>query len=136
MKKLKKLLIYSALIACVGISCKKEDRTTIVFGKVTDEINQPVKGVEIAIYGEKGILAARVTRLKNALTDANGEYTITVEIPKDYHSGDMNIEFQTNNLWEKYTGGPVYLNGNEIRDCCLVTVGQKSQYDFGLVRKK
>ena len=133
---MKKLLIYSILIACVGISCKKQDRTTVVFGKVTNEINQPIQGVVIAVYGEKGILASRSTKLKNTPTDAKGEYTITVEIPKEYHSGDVDIEFQTNNLWEKYTGGPVYLNGNKTTGCCQVSIGQKNQYDFGLVRKK
>ena len=136
---MKKLLIYSILIAYIGISCKKQDRTTIVFGKVTNEINQPIQGVNMALYGEKGILASRSTKLKNAITDANGEYTITVEIPKEYHSGSVDCLWYDNPILDKlYTenGGVLYFNGNETRDCCPLIVGQKSQYDFGLVRKK
>ena len=136
---MKKLLIYFTLIACVGISCKKQDRTTIVFGKVTNEINQPIADVEMVLYGEKGILGSVSAPLKSVFTDNKGEYMVTLEIPKEYHSGEV-LPFWTSSkmpLYEKYEGiSDVFLNGQQSQGCCSVPVGQKSQYDFRLVRKK
>jgi protocatechuate 3,4-dioxygenase beta subunit len=88
MKKLKQCL-YAVLLICCVAGCKKEDRTTVVFGKVTDDINQPIQGVEIQLAGEKGFFTSLTTPLKTVYTDAKGEYTITAEIPKDYHHGDV-----------------------------------------------
>jgi hypothetical protein len=135
MKKLKKWL-YMAGLLCMSVSCKKEDRTTVVFGKVTNDINQPIEGVEMVLYGEKGILGSRSTRLKSTLTDAKGEYTITTEIPTDYHSGSINCEwFRDPKFYNMYTDGALYFNGQQTQECCPLRVGTKSQYDFGLVRK-
>lgn len=135
MKKLKQCLYVALLIGSVA-GCKKEDRTIVVFGKVTNDINQPIEGVEMVLYGEKGILGSRSTRLKSTLTDAKGEYTITTEIPTDYHSGDTGYEWNNSALPNKYSGGGgVYFNGQQTQNCCSVKIGTKSQYDFGLVRK-
>jgi hypothetical protein len=106
MKKLKQCL-YAALLICCVAGCKKEDRTTVVFGKVTDDTNHPIEGVVMELYGEKGILASRTTKLKSTITDAKGEYTITTEIPKDYHSGDIVYEWNNSKppLYDTYSGG-------------------------------
>ena len=125
------------LITLLTLSCKKEDRTTVVFGTVKNEINQPIEGIEMVLYGEKGILASNHKQLKSAKTDAKGEYTITVEISKDYHSGSVVYNwFGTPPLYDTYKGGAgVYFNGQLTQDCCPLVVGQKSQYDFVLERK-
>ena len=129
-----KPLLYAALVLGLGVSCRKEDRTTIVFGTVKNEINQPIEGVEMVLYAERGILGSIHTKLKSAKTDAKGEYTISAEIPKEYHSGTVIYDFQP--LFNFYKGGDgVYFNGKITDECCRVTVGQKSQYDLVLFRK-
>jgi hypothetical protein len=105
MKKLKQCLYTALLIGCVA-GCKKEDRTTVVFGKVTDDTNHPIEGVEMTLYGKKGLFAALTTPLKTVYTDAKGEYTITAEIPKDYHGGNVGcLWFRDPLLDDKYSGG-------------------------------
>ncbi len=123
-----------AAVLCMSVSCKKQDRTTVVFGTVKDDAGKPIEGVEINLYGENGVLGSRNTLLKTTKTDTKGEYNITADIPKDYHSGDL-IWTQNITLSEKYTSSKLYFNGNETRDCCSVSVGQKSQYDLVLFRK-
>ena len=125
-----------ALLA-LTLSCKKEDRTTVVFGTVKNEINQPIEGIEMVLYGEKGILASRSTELKSTKTNAQGEYTITAEISKDYHSGSVLYNWYGKPpLYDTYKGGGgIYFNGQKTQDCCPLVVGQKSQYDFVLERK-
>ncbi len=137
MKKLKQCLYVTLLIGSVA-GCKKEDRTTVVFGKVTNDINQPIEGVVMELYGERGILGSVSTYLKRSTTDAKGEYIITTEIPKDYHSGSIFYEWNNSQppLYDKYSrGGGVYFNGQQTQECCPLRVGTKSQYDFVLVRK-
>ena len=127
-----------AVVLGMSVSCKTNDRTTVVFGTVKDDLGKPVAGVEMNLYGEKGILGSRATLLKTSRTDTKGEYAITTEIPKDYHSGNVLCNFFND---AKFYGvfdsskGDILFNGQATKDCCPVSVGQKSQYDFVLVRK-
>ena len=135
MKKQLKPLLYVAVVLGMSVSCKTDDRTTIVFGTVKDDLGKPIAGVEINLYGVKGAFAARLTPLKSTKTDTKGEYNITTEIPKDYHSGDL-IWTQDMKLTEQYApSSRLYFNGNETNDCCRVTIGQKNQYDWVLFIK-
>ena len=120
------------LITLLTLSCKKQDRTTVVFGTVKDEKNQPIKGVEMQLYGEKGVLGSRATLLKATETDAKGEYSITAEISKDYHSGGLGFNASTLN---NYEGGRLYFNSQETKECCPIQVGLKSKYDWIFFRK-
>ena len=135
MKKTRRCGLLIALLA-LTLSCKKEDRTTVVFGTVKNDINQPIEGVDVELYGVKGAFAAQLTFLKTTQTDAKGEYSITTEISKEYHSGDL--DFVSNGkILDKYSnlGSKLYFNGNQTKDCCRVSISQKNQYDLVLVRK-
>ena len=136
MKKQWKQYLYIAAVLCVSASCIKEDRTTIVFGTVKDELNNPIVGVDVELYGMKGVFQGRRTFLKTTKTDSKGEYIITAEISKDFHSGDLDI-IPNEKILEKYSidVSKLYFNGNQTNDCCRVSVGQKSQYDLVLFRK-
>ena len=135
MKKQWKFCFYAAFVLCMSASCIKEDRTTVVFGTVKDDVNNPIAGADVELNGVKGVFQGRSTFLKTTRTDAKGEYSITAEIPKEFHSG--NIDFTPNKITDKYSdfGAKLYLNGNQTKDCCRVPVGQKSQYDLVLLRK-
>ena len=131
-----KPLLYAAVVLGMSVSCKKEDRTTIVFGTVKDDLEKPIAGVEIELYGVKGAFAAQLTPLKTTQTDIKGEYSITAEISKDDHSGYLSFD-PDQKLMKEYLDSPtrLYFNGNETRECCRASIGQKSQYDLVLFRK-
>jgi hypothetical protein len=138
MKQRLKSWLYVAVVLCMSVSCKKQDRTTVVFGTVKDDAGKPIAGLEMNLYGEKGLLGSRATLLKTAKTDVKGEYSITTEIPKDYHSGNVICNFFNDpNFYGVFdsTKGDIFFNGQNIKDCCSVSVGQKNQYDWVLVRK-
>ena len=137
MKKVVKLTAFFNLLLALSLSCKKQDRTTVVFGTVKDEINQPIEGIEMVLYGEKGIFASQSTELKSTKTDARGQYTITTEISKDYHSGSVLYNWYGKPpLYDTYKREEaVYFNSQKTQDCCPLVVGKRSQYDFVLVRK-
>jgi hypothetical protein len=132
MKKIKQLIYAAALIGC-AVSCAKEDRTTVVYGKITDDVNQPVEGVEIKLFGEKGITSSISTLLKATYTDKKGEYTITYEVSTDFHSGKIHI-YPSSDKYDINTG-TLYFNGQETKECCPLEIGKKNQYDLVLVKK-
>ena len=130
--------LYIAAVLCMSASCIKEDRTTVVFGTVKDDVGRPIEGIEMVLYGEKGVLGSRATLLKTIRTDATGNYNITADIPKDYHSGNILCNFfndpKIGQIYDS-TKGDIFFNKSLSQECCRASVGQKSQYDFILVRK-
>jgi hypothetical protein len=136
MKKLKQLL-YTALLMCNAVSCQTiADRTTTVYGTVKDEQDLPVKGIELSVYGEKGILASHPTLLKRVYSDSKGEYTVTVEIPTEYHSGDISNRWFTDlDILKKYSDYNVYFNGQRTGSCCRLDIGKKNEYNFVMIKK-
>ena len=136
MKKQLKPLLYVAVVLGMSVSCKTNDRTTIVFGTVKDDLGKPIVGMPVELYGEKGILGSRSALLKATKTDTKGEYNVTTEIPKDYLSGD--VFFQPDEkLSEQYSFFEiqVYFNEQKTSGCCIVKIGQKNQYDLIFTRK-
>ena len=136
MKKQWKQFLYVAAVLCVNTSCLFNDRTTIVFGTVKDNFGVPVAGVDVELYGVKGVFAAQVTPLRTTQTDAKGEYSITIEMPKEYNSGDIDFVFK-NNMSFRYSNikSILYYNKNETKNCCRVEIGQKNQYDLDTFSK-
>ena len=123
--------LYVAVVLGMSMSCKTNDRTTVVFGTVKDDLGKPIVGVEIRLNGEKGGFGSQQRFLKATKTDTKGEYNVTTEIPKDYHSGDLYLDPDMK-LGKQYSSSRLYFNGNETNDCCGVTIGQKNQYDWVL----
>ena len=129
MNKQWKQYLYIAAVLCVSASCMFQDRTTVVFGTVKDDVGKPIKGVDIEFYGEKGILGSRQTLLRTISTDIKGEYTITIEMPKEFHSGDIIWRLDATAQGLYTLDSRLFFNGNETKDCCGVSVGEKNQYD-------
>jgi hypothetical protein len=129
-------LIYIAGVLCMSVSCKTKDRTTMVFGTVKNEINQPIEGITVLLLGEKGILASQSRELTRTKTNKQGEYSLTTDIPKEFHSGNVVCNrLGDMDLSNQYGEGPVFINGQQTKNCCRVTIGQKAQYDFILIRR-
>jgi hypothetical protein len=136
MKKLKQLL-YTVLLMCNAVSCQTiADRTTTVYGTVKDEQDLPVKGVELSVYGEKGILASHPTLLKRVYSDSKGEYNVTVEIPTEYHSGNISNRWFTEIIYlDLYSGSMSFFNGQRTGNCCSLDIGKKNEYNFVMIKK-
>lgn len=64
-------------------SCKGDRRVTRIYGKVTDNNQQPVANVQILIEGEKGFLGGS-DALRTVITDKQGLYSTTLEPDKKY----------------------------------------------------
>jgi hypothetical protein len=113
-----------------------QNRKTTVFGRVRNEINEPIEGVPVVLYGQKGILGSQTRILIRGVTNVQGEYSLTTNIPKEFHSGDFDVRwFEDSTLSKLYKGvADLSINGQRTRDCCRVQVGQKTQYDWVLKR--
>jgi hypothetical protein len=111
------------------------DRTTKVYGKVTDQAGQPVDSVTILLGGTIGVSAG--FPIKETLTDANGAYELVVDVSRKYHSAGIRPSLRIESLRSKYSSENmlIYKNGIETRTCCSVTIGKSNKYDFILLPK-
>jgi hypothetical protein len=104
------------------------DRTTIVYGNVYDENQQPVDSIMVMVSGLK---LKGAFELKSTFTDENGDYEIVLEVPRTYGSVKVNIPYLPRNtkFEEKY----------KIRDrigpSSKPMIGKKTQWDFQLEPK-
>lgn len=123
------LLFFVLIFLYVG--CIKQDRVTVVFGTVKDQNKKPIPGVLIVASGERGVLGSVSQRLMFAATDVNGEYSMTVDVSKDYHSLHIyNKWFEDTNYAKKYKEEEILLNGSPLTDCCPAVIGEKNQFDY------
>ena len=117
-------------------SCSLQlDRTTSVYGTITDQNNQPVDSILVVIDGAKFLFQEP---LKEVYSDDKGKYEITVEVPKKYNAVDVGIPFGLvdNPKYEKnYRGITVKKDGKETKNCCNAAVGNRTKYDFELIPK-
>jgi hypothetical protein len=114
-------------------ACKKERRSTKVFGRVIDNTQQPVANVQILIQGTRlGGLKAGVA-LQRLITDKQGLYSITVVPDKEYSGIQViNQFFYDPALANKYKDYTPYYNGQKAIDCCPAMIGVDTEYDFTL----
>lgn len=109
-----------------------KSRTTTVFGTVTDnDTKLPLQNNKIAIWGNEGTLAFKGKIVKTVFTDKEGKYLVTIDVPKVYHSLNVdNISDAT-----KYRDFFSYKDNNRVNYCCPVEIGTKTQYDFIMLPK-
>ncbi len=106
----------------------------MVFGTVTDDINQPIEKVPIEVHGNNGIIAAKGDMLTTVYTNVKGEYSVTLDVPKGYHSVEVFAKWYSDTTFvNKYKNSTVTKNGGATRDCCRGEIGRKTQYDFFLI---
>ncbi|NIJ54656.1 hypothetical protein [Dyadobacter arcticus] len=68
-------------ILCIFISCNKQDRTTVIYGKVTDQNHQAVDSI-LVVAG--GLWDFNIEVVKQIYTDENGNYELVIDVPKKY----------------------------------------------------
>ncbi|NBB21357.1 hypothetical protein GVN20_18470 [Runella sp. CRIBMP] len=128
------LICLLAVLFLATVGCKKQDRTTMVFGIITNDINQPIEKVPVEIHGNNGIIASSGDKLTTVYTNAKGEYSVTLDVPKGYHSVQVFAKWYSDTAFvNKYKNSTVTKNGRATRDCCRGELGQKTQYDFVLI---
>ena len=132
MKKQLKPLLYLAAVLLLTEGCFSnpfKSRKTTVSGTVTDfDTKLGIEKVEIRIRGENGVFASSGSILKTLLTDKEGKYNCTMDVPKTYHSLDVTV-----NAWDiqRYEiNKNVFLNSQRTQNCCRVEIGSTVQYDF------
>ncbi|CAG5068215.1 hypothetical protein DYBT9623_00944 [Dyadobacter sp. CECT 9623] len=110
-----------------------QDRTTVVYGTITDQNGEPVDSILVLIDGVKGF---RYETLKEMYSGKNGTYELVLEVPRKYSSVDVIIPFGSyvNPKFQKYYKDKLAVkNDKPTNDCCIATIGDKTKYDFQLI---
>ncbi|WP_187293408.1 hypothetical protein [Dyadobacter fermentans] len=109
-----------------------EDRTTIIFGRVVDQNQQPVDSIMIVVTGSKSLHAIPLTQ---TFSGKDGEYQINMDVEKNYVMLNVNIPpYSIGNpkLYTRYKVSKTQKNGQQINTCCFADIGKKTQWDFEL----
>ncbi|WP_428662016.1 hypothetical protein [Runella sp.] len=132
MKNLFNNLFYATTLMLLTGGCLKspfESRVTTVYGSIIDNnTNLPVDSVEVTILGMSGSIRPVSDVIKTVYTDKTGTYNVTVDVPKEFHS--INVEIYTRNRYKDFL---LFLNGQSAKSCCIVEVGATAQYDYRLI---
>ncbi|WP_439555580.1 carboxypeptidase-like regulatory domain-containing protein [Dyadobacter sp.] len=122
------LTMVAVLQGCFVFS----DRTTSVYGTVTDDKGLPLPGVGLSVYGRKKI--SHKMHMATAYTDSSGHYEITVDVAGKFHTLDCYIDdgaifmkyFPKKSSYETFT------DGKKSR-CCTLAIGEKTNFDFHII---
>jgi hypothetical protein len=130
------LLAAPIFLMLLANSCKMGDRTTVIYGKVTDQNNEPVDSILVTA---SGLWYLNIEVVKEIYTDENGDYELVIEAAKKYTALDIvipyvpveNPKFQWN-----YDVDKVFKNDVRTNNCCMASIGGKTKWDFQLKPKK
>jgi hypothetical protein len=137
--KLFSILTSTVLFGCLALLLSdcflKQDRTTTIYGTVTDQNGQPVDSILVMVDGAQDF---RYDRLKETFSNIDGSYEVVVEVPKHYSSVIVNVPYSTSKnpkYMRDYSDFFVSKDGAKTNDCCFGSVGRKTRYDFQLIPK-
>jgi len=134
-KRIFHILLHFTLIIQLSSCLLKQDRTTTVYGTITDQNGAPVDSILVLA---SGVEYNRETTLKEAYSDKSGNYEMVIDVPKKYHSASSLIPALPikNPRFERlYLGYDVFKNGERTSNCCTASIGEKTKYDFQLIPK-
>jgi hypothetical protein len=113
-------------------ACDKLSRTSTVYGRITEIGGAGVDSIAVVFIARK--LSGEEFLLR-VLTDRDGNYSGTVDVPRGYGTLDVSPPESRNLKYtDVYRGFEVYINGNKTKDCCPSKIGGKTQYDFKLYK--
>jgi hypothetical protein len=134
-----KLLFTAGILASPTFllnSCfLKEDRTTVIYGTVTDEHKNPVDSILVLMSGMKFL---DYEDLKTVYTDKQGHYELVVEVPKKFNPVNVVIPalpIENAKFLRMYKAYHVLKNDMAAGTCCYASVGEKTKYDYQLIAK-
>ncbi|KAA0991870.1 hypothetical protein [Dyadobacter aurulentus] len=111
------------------------DRTTVVYGTITDQNDQPVDSILVVIDGVKGF---KYETLKQVYSGEDGSYELVVDVPKRFSSTNIIIDtspIDTAGSERPFKRIRIEKNGNRTSNCCFASIGEKTKYDFQLIPK-
>lgn len=133
------LHIAVALICflCIFISCHIPigDRTTVIYGKVTDQNQEAVDSILVEVSGAWTFLNSEV--INQVYTDKSGHYEMVIEVPRKYGNLNISIPYlpvQNSKFQDNYMLDIVWKNGKV--NCCYASIGEKTEYNFQLQPNK
>jgi hypothetical protein len=137
--KLFSTLSSTTLFGCLALLLSdcflKQDRTTTIYGTITDHNGQPVDSILVIVDGVQGF---KYETLKQTYSDEEGNYEMVVEPARRYSGVNSGIPFDTfENIKFMRSYRDYFSKKNGIRTgtCCLATIGEKTRYDFQLILK-
>jgi hypothetical protein len=128
-------IIFSGLALLLSNCFLKQDRTTTIYGTVTDQNGQPVDSILVIV---EGVQDFRYDRLKETFSHIDGRYEMVVEVPKHYSSVIVNVPYgksENPKYMRDYVDFFVSKDGAKTNNCCSASVGRKTKYDFQLIPK-
>ncbi|MGV3601299.1 MAG: hypothetical protein ACO1N1_08835 [Dyadobacter fermentans] len=117
------------LCSCIG------DRTTVIFGKVVDQNQQPVDSIMIEVTGSRSF---HVVPLAQTFSGKDGEYLINIDVGKKYGLLESFIppnSFHNPKFYTRYKISKMFKNGQQTTGCFFSDIGKKTQWDFELAPK-
>ena len=111
----------------------KQDRTTTVYGTITDQNGEPVDSIVVIFKGVKNF---KYDSLNGAYSNSKGEFAILQEVPKKYYTVNILIPFGSSinpKFQKNFKDYKIYKNDNQTSNCCTASIGQKTKYDFQLI---
>ncbi|CAG5068216.1 hypothetical protein DYBT9623_00945 [Dyadobacter sp. CECT 9623] len=111
------------------------DRTTVVYGTITDQNGEPVDSILVSIDGVKGF---RYETLKQVSPNNVGSYELLVEVPKKFSSVNIIVDtspVENVGVERPYKKLLVKKNDKSTNNCCSASIGEKTKYDFQLIPK-
>lgn len=124
------------LVTCSLSSCfLKQDRTTTVYGTITDQNGKPVDSIMVIAQGTRYLT---FETLNHTYSDRNGYFEMVMDVPKKFGTLDLVIPFYpTKNpkYQNNYKGKHTTKNDVRTNNCCTASIGKKTKYDFQLIPK-
>jgi len=134
-KRIFHILMHFTLIIQLSSCFLKQDRTTTVYGTITDQDGEPVDSILIVFAGVQGF---KYDSLAGSYSNSKGKFETVLEIPKKYHTTNVVIPFGSSinpKFQKNFKDYRIYKNDNQTNNCCIATIGQKTKYDFQLIPK-
>jgi hypothetical protein len=123
------------LIGTIASCFLKQDRTTVVYGSITDQKGQPVDSILVMASGLKFYNG---TVLSETYSSSTGEFELVVEVPKKYSAINVEIPFlpvRNAKFEANYVGFKIQKDDKSTNNCCVASIGKKTKYDFQLIPK-
>ena len=134
-KRIFHILMHFALIIQLNSCFLKQDRTTTVYGTITDQNGAPVDSIMVIV---QGMHLLSFESLKETYSDKNGKYEMVIDVPKKFSAIDVTVPyFFTENFkfFKYYNGKKTTKNDVSTSNCCIASIGEKTKYDFQLIPK-
>ncbi|WP_141110401.1 hypothetical protein [Dyadobacter psychrophilus] len=128
---------FTAILATTLLSgCfLKQDRTSTVYGTITDQNGEPVDSIMVLAQGMRYLT---FEALQHTYSDSNGHFEMVIEVPKKFGTIDISVPFypkENPKFQTKYKGKKSIKNDIATSNCCITPVGEKTKYDFQLIPK-